>query len=195
MKRSTLRSTLLASTAALVIAGTIVVSARADRDDDDRDDDQGSYAIGLWGDLPYSDLQATTGVRNLIADLNSQPLAFTVHEGALKAVNGTPGSATPTTCSDALYEQGLGFFNSLRAPAIFTPGDNDWTDCDRPANGSFSSRERLDHERKVFFSSPFSLGQRRLRQEVQATPLCLGVNGPVPCVENRRWTHRGITYA
>jgi hypothetical protein len=26
------------------------------------------YAVGLWGDLPYSDLQATTGVPNLIAD-------------------------------------------------------------------------------------------------------------------------------
>jgi hypothetical protein len=26
------------------------------------------YAIGLWGDLPYSASQATTGVPNLIAD-------------------------------------------------------------------------------------------------------------------------------
>jgi len=29
-----------------------------------------TYAIG-WGDLPYSDLQATVGVPNLIADMNS----------------------------------------------------------------------------------------------------------------------------
>ena len=42
---------------------------------------------------------------------------------------------------------------------MFTPGDNDWTDCDRPSNGGFSSLERLDYERKVFFSTPFSLGQ------------------------------------
>jgi hypothetical protein len=40
---------------------------------------------------------------------------------------------------------------------MFTPGDNDWTDCDRPSNGTFSSLERLDHERKTFFSTPFSL--------------------------------------
>jgi hypothetical protein len=25
--------------------------------------------------------------------------------------------------------------------------------------------------------------------------LCLGVNGPVPCSENRRWTYNGVTYA
>ena len=157
--------------------------------------DRDKYAIGLWGDLPYSDAQALTGVPNLIADMNQQELAFTVHDGDLKAGNGTPGSVTPTTCVDALYTQALGFFNSLKAPAVLTPGDNDWTDCDRASNGGFSSLERLDHERALFFSTPFSLGQHRLRMEVQATPLCLGVSGPVPCVENRRWTRGGVTFA
>ena len=189
MKRS-----MLLSAAGLVIAGAIAVNALAERDDEDRDDDGAAYAIGLWGDMPYSDLQAQVGVPNLIADMNSQRLAFTVHDGDLKAGNGTPGSVTPTICSDALYVQALGFFSQLHAPAMLTPGDNDWTDCDRPANGGFNSLERLDHERKVFFSTPFSLGKKRLRQEVQTTPLCLGVNGPTPCVENRRWTYRGVTY-
>lgn len=158
-------------------------------------DERGRYTIGLWGDLPYSDLQATIGVPNLIADMNSQALAFTAHDGDLKGGNGTPNSSTPTTCSDALYAQALGYFNSLKAPAVFVPGDNDWTDCDRPSNGGFSSLERLDHERKVFFSTPFSLGQRRILQEVQTAPLCLGVSGNVPCVENRRWVLGGVMYA
>ena len=167
------------------------------RGDDDRDDDQERerYAIGIWGDLPYSDVQAQTGVPNLIADMNSQDLAFTAHDGDLKAGNGISGSTTPTTCADALYLQGLAYLNSLRAPAMFTPGDNDWTDCDRAKNGGFNSLERLDHERAVFFSDSFSLGQHRIHQEVQQTPLCLGVSGPVPCVENRRWTLGGVTYA
>ena len=47
----------------------------------------------------------------------------------------------------------------------------------------------------MLFSTPFSLGQHRMRQEVQTAPLCLGVSGPVPCVENRRWTVGGVTYA
>jgi hypothetical protein len=153
------------------------------------------YSIGLWGDLPYSDTQALVGVPNLIADMNAQQLAFTVHDGDLKGGNGTPGSVTPTVCSDALYQQGLAYFNALKAPAMFTPGDNDWTDCDRPSNGGFNSRERLDHERLVFFSTPYSLGQNPVRQEVQSEPLCLGVSGPVPCVENRRWDLGGVTYA
>lgn len=154
-----------------------------------------TYAIGLWGDVPYSDVQAQTGVPRLIADMNSQNLAFSAHNGDLKAGSATAGSVTPTTCSNALYTQSLGYFNALKAPAIFTPGDNDWTDCDRPANGGFNSRERLDYERRVFFSTDFSLGQRKLSQAVQETPLCLGANGPTRCVENRRWRVGRVTYA
>jgi hypothetical protein len=48
-------------------------------------DHRHAYAIGLWGDLPYSDLQKTVGVPNLIADMNRQRLAFTVHDGDIKA--------------------------------------------------------------------------------------------------------------
>jgi hypothetical protein len=160
----------------------------------DDDDEREGYAIGLWGDLPYSDLQAQVGVPNLIADMNRQELRFTVHDGDLKGGNGTPGSVTPTTCVNEMYTQGLGFLNALRAPAILTPGDNDWTDCDRPSNGGFSSLERLDHERAVFFSDDRSLGRRRLSMIVQSAPLCLGVSGSVPCVENRRWHLGGVTY-
>lgn len=166
---------------------------RADSGGDE--DENEAYSIGLWGDVPYSDLQALTGVPNLIADMNSQHLAFSVHNGDLKAGTGTPGSVTPTTCDDALYVQALNFFNALRAPAMFTPGDNDWTDCDSESNGGFNSLERLDHERQIFFSTPFSLGQRQKRQEMQTAPLCLGFGGShVPCVENRRWTVGNVVY-
>jgi len=186
--------TRLTSIALGIVLTIFTHAAHADRDGDDGREKSEPYAIGLWGDLPYSDVQALVGVPNLIADMNRHDLAFTVHDGDLKAGSGTPGSVTPTTCSDALYVQALGFFNALRAPAMLTPGDNDWTDCDRPANGGFSSRERLDHERLVFFNTPYSLGQRRMRQEVQTSPLCLGVAGAVPCVENRRWTLGRVTY-
>lgn len=147
------------------------------------------YSIGLWGDLPYSPEHEQTGVPNLIADMNAQRLAFTVHDGDLKQ-----GSNSP--CDNALYARSLAYFNALEAPAMFTPGDNDWTDCDRPNNGGFPSLDRLDYERSVFFSTPYSLGQRQMPQEVQTEALCRGFGGTiVPCVENRRWTLRGVTYA
>src|SRR3954453_14292454 len=67
------------------------------------------YTIALWGDLPYSDLQAAVGVPNLIADINASDIEFSVHDGDLKVGSGVPGSVTPTTCSDAMYVQALGF--------------------------------------------------------------------------------------
>jgi len=151
-----------------------------------RNDNNEPYAIGLWGDLPYSTQQATVGVPNLIADMNSQNLAFTVHDGDLKN-----GSAE---CIDSVYTQGLAYFNSLRAPAIFTPGDNDWVDCDRTAG--YNSLVQLDKERALFFSTPYTLGVHRFRMEVQTAKLCLNASYVyVSCVENRRWTVGGVTYA
>jgi len=153
------------------------------------------YAIGLWGDVPYSDLQATVGVPNMIADMNAQSLAFTVNDGDLKAGNATAGSITPTSCADAMYIQALNYMNQLKAPAMFTPGDNDWTDCDRPKNGAYNAVERLDYERSLFFADNYSQGMRRMRQQVQTAPLCLNAAGqPAACVENRRWNVDEVTY-
>ncbi|KAG2428478.1 hypothetical protein HXX76_011596 [Chlamydomonas incerta] len=156
------------------------------------DDAMAPYTIGLWGDLPYSVDQATIGMPHLIADMNAAKLAFTVMDGDLKQ-----GSNSP--CDDGLYNRSLAYFNALDAPAAFTPGDNDWVDCDRANNGGYNSLERLDYERKVFFSGPYTLGKTKLKQEVQMDALCPGYSATkpyplVPCVENRRWMYGGVMY-
>jgi hypothetical protein len=105
----------------MLVAAAITVNAATetaqDREAERGRSYRGVYAIGLWGDLPYSSVQAESGVPNLIADMNSQDLAFTAHNGDLKS-----GSSV---CTDTVYVQALLYFNSLRAPAAFTPGDND----------------------------------------------------------------------
>jgi hypothetical protein len=160
------------------------------------------YAIGLWGDLPYSAAQADPGIPNLIADMNQSRLDFTVHDGDLKAGNGPTSNPPSVNCDDTLYTTALKWFNSLKGAAMFVPGDNDWTDCDRPSNGGYDSLERLDHERGLFFNTSNSLGITPMKQEVQSganEPKCLGGSNasshPVDCVENRRWSDRGVVYA
>lgn len=146
-----------------------------------------AHSVGLWGDLPYSPAQEAA-IPALIADMNAHRLAFSVHNGDLKR-------GSDSRCDDALYHRFLGWFNRLDGAAMFTPGDNDWTDCDRPSNGGYNALERLDFERRIFFSTPWSMGRRPLRQQVQASPLCLGRSDPTACVENRRWHVGGVTYA
>ncbi len=117
-----MRKYLLPLLAALLAAAATTSISLADRGGDgrDRDDDgkgKSAYAIGLWGDLPYSELQKTAGVPNLIADMNDQKLAFSVHDGDIKS-----GSSL---CTNDVYAQAETYFNSLRAPALYTPGDNE----------------------------------------------------------------------
>jgi hypothetical protein len=165
----------LASLLAAAATAGVATADRGGSDDRVGGEHAGSYSIGLWGDLPYNDAQKTVGVPALISDMNAQRLAFTAHDGDLKAGSGP--------CPDSLYTDAKARFNSLQAPAIFTPGDNDWTDCDR--NPGVSSSERLAFERAVLFSTPYSLGQHPLRQEVQAPPYA----------ENRRWAVGRVVYA
>src|ERR1700730_11298705 len=90
-KSNVVRALFILIVAMLIVATGSAVRAGVDGGgSESRDDDEHEgrvYAIGLWGDFPYSDIQATTGVPNLIADMNSQDLAFTAHDGDLKAGN------------------------------------------------------------------------------------------------------------
>ena len=160
------------------------------------------FTVGLWGDLPYNDVQAQTGVPNLVADMNNSDISFSIHDGDLKAGSAIPGSKTPTDCSNAMYAQALDFLNSFEKPAFFTPGDNDWTDCDRTINGPYNELERLQYERTLFFSNDSSFGKKTLQTEVQTAPTCLGTTSSTgqptfltACVENRRWTFHNVVFA
>ena len=58
---------------------------------DKGNDKKFEYAIGLWGEMPYSDAQALVGVPSLIADMNNSDIEFSVQDGDLKAGSGTAG--------------------------------------------------------------------------------------------------------
>jgi hypothetical protein len=143
------------------------------------------YVVGLFGDMPYGDA-AKAEYPNLLADLNAHDLAFSAFDGDLKA----GGDAM---CSNDLYARQLSAFNSLRAPLIFTPGDNDWTDCwgrYGPGTGGFDPEERLNYERQVFFSTPRSLGQHTIKLQRQSDEA-----GPYAAYsENARWRKGPVVY-
>src|SRR4051812_49820250 len=110
-----MRRLLIPTLAALLAAAATAGIALAGRDHDHHGHRAARYAIGLWGDLPYStgnddtnQLQKTVGVPHLIADMNGQPLAFSIHDGDLK-----DGSSR---CSDGKYFDFKASLNTLKAP-------------------------------------------------------------------------------
>jgi hypothetical protein len=129
--------------------------------------------VGLVGDWGYTPDQRSR-LPGLIDDMNAAGLTFSVHDGDIK--NGPP------PCSDEVYLSTRRLFNRFDHPLVYTPGDNEWTDCWR--SGS-DPNERLRFLRPVFFSTPRSLGRRPMPLERQG--------GGYP--ENARWHLGGVTFA
>ena len=94
-------------------------------------------------------------------------------------------------CTDARYRRSLDWFNGLRHPVFYTPGDNEWSDCGYPGGGAFTSGERLQRLRQLFFTTPpRTLGRRQRPVVSQAEQPAFA-----ELVENLRWSHAGVVFA
>lgn len=119
------------------------------------------FSFGLIGDLGYSPRQEPW-FDNVMADLNRDTsLSFVVHVGDLSTVQ--------YACTNDLQAKRLAQFQASVHPLIYTPGDNDWTDCHDPPAGrpeygvpGGNPLERLSHLRATFFQGEQSLGLRKL---------------------------------
>jgi|UPI00039E352B hypothetical protein len=97
------------------------------------------------GDLPYGQSEVAP-LQALLNAAAAQHPPFIAHVGDIKA-----GS---TPCTDANLHEIAGIFRALPVPVAYTPGDNEWTDCHRPAAGGLDPRVRLARVREVFFGDP-----------------------------------------
>ncbi|MDF3300164.1 metallophosphoesterase [Streptomyces tropicalis] len=125
--------------------------------------DSGSspFSFAVIGDIPYGDSQIAD-FPNVIRQINADPdVRFVDHLGDIK--NGS------TVCSDAYFQKIKSDFDTFEDPLVYTVGDNEWTDCHRPNNGSYNPLERLAAIRKVFFPQPDrTLGRNSVRVTSQA---------------------------
>lgn len=123
----------------------------------------------VTGDAPYNrgDLQR---LARLLA--HNPGADFMVHIGDIKS-GGSP-------CDDAHYGPVAALFARQAVPLVFSPGDNDWTDCRRDTAGGHDPAERLAHLRELFYGDPAVL---RLDG--------LGVRRPTPAAPEVFWFRRG----
>ena len=164
-------STLLTAVLKGVFAATLTltgVSASAD-----------SFRFMAIGDMPY---HAPALFDQLIQRINVQPVRFTIHVGDFKA-----GS---TLCDDQTFDKVYRQFMAFDQALIYTPGDNEWTDCHRKNNGGYDPLERLQKLRQRFFTSDASLGQHPLKLELQSSDEEFR-----DFSENRRWSVKGVSFA
>ncbi len=97
------------------------------------------------GDLPYREAEVGP-LRRLLASAIAERPPFIVHVGDIKA-----GSAP---CTDANLQEIAALFREQPVPVVYTPGDNEWTDCHREAAGGLDPLVRLERVRQVFYEDP-----------------------------------------
>jgi hypothetical protein len=149
-----------------------------------------TFSFAVMGDAPYNDAEEPVFL-DMLERVGREDVAFVVHVGDFKAGNDSP-------CTDALFERRKVQFARSAHPFVYTPGDNDWSDCQRASNGgrdpssasrdcaSSSSRER---DRSGAQATP---GRRRHRKRASDTDAAACRCGPF--VENRMWERGGVVF-
>ena len=135
-----------------------------------------TFAFAVFGDGPYRPVERGSFQR-LIDDVNRSDVAWFLHVGDILS-----GS-----CSDKKLAEVLVQLNTIRHPVIYTPGDNEWTDCHRR---SFRPLERLERIRATYFKNPTrSIAGPAMAVESQsANPAWKEF------VENVRWRRGGFLF-
>ncbi|MEM1396035.1 MAG: hypothetical protein AAGH38_01120 [Pseudomonadota bacterium] len=135
----------------------------------------GAERFLIFGDLQDSRPEGRQRDVELIARINEIDPAFSVYVGDIK--EGT------TPCTDDLFATMRAVFDRHEKPLIFTPGDNEWTDCWRAPAGGFNPVERKTAVVSLFTAPGKSIGQQTLHLEQQEGQR-----------ENARWRWNDIVF-
>lgn len=138
--------------------------------------------VTVFGDMPYDQpsqpgfAAGLAAYRRVLDAVAAREADFIVHIGDFTAID----------CSDSVYAVRLAEFQALPHPLIFTPGDNEWTDCARSGGDPL---ERLARLRAVFMDGDRSLGRRTIALERQSDDWRFG-----KFRENARWRAGGTLF-
>jgi hypothetical protein len=133
--------------------------------------------LAVIGDTPYGDEQEAAFPALVDAIDGDDDVDLVLHVGDIK----TGGS----TCSAERYRRLRRLFESFASPFVYTPGDNEWTDCHQPEAGGHDPADRLALVRRTFYPRPErSLGSKPIRVEPQPG-----------FVENALWVRQRVVFA
>ncbi len=143
-------------------------------------------SLAVIGDTPYGPDKMAEFPR-LVALIDADgAVGLVAHLGDIKA-GGAAG------CTDAYYASVRALFDGFDDPFVYTPGDNEWSDCHGAAGsaGFYKPSERLQAIRTLFFPAPGrTLGGRRKPVLTQG-----GDARNAAYVENVMWMESKVVFA
>jgi len=135
----------------------------------------GTWSFAVLGDAPYFWWEERK-YPQVLQELRANDLAFVIHVGDIWW----------RPCTDDHYREALGWFEAMGHPVIYTPGDNETSDCWQRDSGGYAPLERWAALRRIMFADPaHSLGAAKIPLASQGGEF----------IENARWTRDGIVFA
>lgn len=107
------------------------------------------------GDAPYH-RGALLQMVDLLDRATRDGAEFLVHVGDIKS--------GARACDQSAYLEVRRLFARQAVPVVYTPGDNEWTDCRRKKAGGYDPEERLAYLRRVFYEDPSTLRLAQLAE-------------------------------
>ena len=191
------RRTLGAIASATLVAGAGVI---AQNGNPINADSKNVLTLAVYGDSPYgtspTDTVQTDKTAAFIDSINKDPkVDLVLHVGDIHS-----GSQFCTESYDrTIADLWLGFKN----PVVYTPGDNEWTDCHKKKQGGHLGVDyadgdplaNLDLVRSIFFANPgYALGGRHKQVLTQAQQYDLGHPEDGEYVENVMWEQSQVLF-
>jgi len=156
--------------------------------------------LAVYGDSPYGtspiDTAETAKTPAFIDSINADPqVDLVLHVGDIHS-----GSQYCTEAYDRLI---YSLWTAFKNPLIYTPGDNEWTDCHKTKEGGHLGVDYADGDpianlalvRSIFFSNPgYALGGRHKRVLTQAENFDPAHPSDANYVENVMWEQSQVLF-
>jgi len=180
-------------TMALVAAATSAIAE--DRNDSDR-----PLTVAVFGDWPYNQ-NLLDNAPLLIDSVNSdRDVSLVIHVGDIHSGSMACTSAAtlpPISTSNPGWNQGIYYqFQQFKDPVVYTPGDNEWTDCHKSKEKSSGyPLQELASVRSLFFARPgHTLGRNEKIVSTQAKDFDPSYPSDAQFVENVMWDDSRIVF-
>ncbi len=156
--------------------------------------------IAVFGDWPYSQA-ILDAAPTLIHSINSDPkVRLIIHVGDIHS-GSMPCTGAGLTPLPAMANPGWNMgiydlFQQFEDPFIYTPGDNEWSDCHKTKEKSSGAPlNELAAVRSLFFSSPgYSLGEHEKHVVSQAEAFDPAHPDDAQFVENVMWEESRVVF-
>ena len=186
--------------AAALCGALIAHNANADNGTPINTGSANPLTLAVFGDWPYS--QALLDAAPLLIDsINSDPKVRLVmhvgdiHSGSMPCT-GAGLNPLPATAVPDWNQRIFNVFEQFKEPVVYTPGDNEWTDCHKTSQKtSGAPLNELAAVRALFFANPgYTLGGRKKQVLTQAQAYDPAYPTDAQFVENVMWEESQVVF-